>query len=197
MKSVRHHIRIARQVVEDFFRRLAGLTALMEKNGVWILSVGAIIFFPFIIRFIVWSVPYGPSFNVQADKDELESARRKISQEVAALDRKLDAKRPKSYYLVINSASNEFELYRGAQLIKRDKCSTGSYKRKRIYLNGRESLKVYLAGDNVSSGDDPLNIMARPVPRRNVIPAHTELDVGKVYHTHIHSEFHRFFNHFC
>ncbi|MCK4746930.1 MAG: hypothetical protein KAT15_07845, partial [Bacteroidales bacterium] len=43
---------------------------------------------------------------------------------------------------------------------------TGNYKRKRIFLNRRESLKIYLTTDDIPSGDDPLNIMAEPVPRR-------------------------------
>ena len=34
---------------------------------------------------------------------------------------------PKSYYLKINSADNEFFLYKNKQLVKQGKCSTGSY----------------------------------------------------------------------
>jgi len=62
-----------------------------------------------------------------------------------------------------------------------------NYKRKRIFLNGRESLKIFLTGDDISSGDDLLSIMVQPVARRNIIPAHAELDVDEVYQSNIHS----------
>ena len=88
---------------------------------------------------------------------------------------------------VITDSTGEFSM----QAVARDSwiivAPTGNYKRKRIFLSGRESLKIYLTGDDKSSGDDPLNIMARPVSRRNMIPAHAELDVSETYHSNIHS----------
>ena len=60
-------------------------------------------------------------------EDNLGLAQQKITREIAVLDRRLNAKMPKSYFLVINSASNEFALYKGNAIIKKDKCSTGSY----------------------------------------------------------------------
>ena len=64
---------------------------------------------------------------------------------------------------------------------------TGNYKKKRIFLNRRESLKILLTGDDIFSGDDPLTIMDQPVARRNMIPAHAELDINEVYQSNIHS----------
>lgn len=50
-----------------------------------------------------------------------------LQYDLARLDRKLSGKVPRSNYLIINTSANEFALYRGSQLIKKDKCSTGSY----------------------------------------------------------------------
>ena len=50
-----------------------------------------------------------------------------LTKEISALDRKISAKTPKTYYLVINSTANEFSLFKGDALIKKDMCSTGSY----------------------------------------------------------------------
>jgi L,D-transpeptidase ErfK/SrfK len=62
-----------------------------------------------------------------ASQQDIEKAGKKLQTEIEALDRKLSAKTPRGHYLVINSAANEFALYKGHKLIKRDKCSTGSY----------------------------------------------------------------------
>ncbi len=59
--------------------------------------------------------------------DAIEMATSKINKEIKELDRKLAAKIPKSYYMIINCSSNEFTLLKGDKIIKKDKCSTGSY----------------------------------------------------------------------
>lgn len=100
---------------------------LLRKHAVLLAGLALVGILPLLIRAVVWMVPLSSPATLQLEEQELASLRRKISQETKLLDRKLNAKRPGSYYLVINSASNEFALYRGAELIKRDKCSTGSY----------------------------------------------------------------------
>lgn len=47
--------------------------------------------------------------------------------ELAVLDKKLKSNMPRNNYLVVNSTMNEFYLYKGEELIKKDMCSTGSY----------------------------------------------------------------------
>ena len=88
---------------------------------------------------------------------------------------------------VVTDSAGEFSIETGARDNWIIVSPTGNYKRKRIFLNRRESLKIFLAGDDMSSGDDPLTIMAQPVARRNMIPAHAELDVNEVYQSNIHS----------
>lgn len=53
--------------------------------------------------------------------------RANAEKELAVLDKKLKANMPRNNYLVVNSTMNEFYLYKGDQLIKKDMCSTGSY----------------------------------------------------------------------
>ena len=98
------------------------------RKGFVVLSVIVLVLtIPLLIRGLVWHTKK-PSDGLNSMNPEyILSEQRKITREIAVLDKKLDAKRPKSYYLVINSAANEFSLYRGAQLIIKDKCSTGSY----------------------------------------------------------------------
>jgi len=127
MKSARNYITLVRKAPEYIIRWLREVPALLEKYALAILAVALIFIFPLIIRFIIWAVPAEKPFNFQGSEQELESVRQKISREITLLDRKLDAMRPSSYYLIINSASNEFELYHGTELIKKDMCSTGSY----------------------------------------------------------------------
>ena len=99
-----------------------------NKNKVFFLIVAALyIILPLLIRAVVWQIPK-PVFSVaMVNSEKLIRAQQKIEREIAVLNRKLIIRRPGSYYLVINSASNEFSLYRGDKMIKRGKCSTGSY----------------------------------------------------------------------
>jgi L,D-transpeptidase ErfK/SrfK len=58
---------------------------------------------------------------------EVERLINQYNLEIDKLDKTLQSKTPQSTYLIINSSANEFSIYKGADLIKKDKCSTGSY----------------------------------------------------------------------
>ena len=51
----------------------------------------------------------------------------KAEKDLVVLDKKITANTPQKNYIVINSTANEFYLYKGTNLIKKDICSTGSY----------------------------------------------------------------------
>ncbi|MBN1119210.1 MAG: L,D-transpeptidase [Bacteroidales bacterium] len=90
-------------------------------------GIAFIIVVPVIVRLIIWmalSINHAP---FQSNDAELLKARDNIKREIGLVDKKLNSKRPRSYFIVINSASNEFVLYKGNEIIKKDKCSTGSY----------------------------------------------------------------------
>lgn len=103
-----------------------GLTFL-KQHYLPLAGVAMIFIIPLFIREIIWVFPISKAITVQSSEGDLSSARQKIELEITSLDKKLNSKRPKSFFLVINSASNEFVLYKGNEIIKRDKCSTGSY----------------------------------------------------------------------
>jgi TonB-linked SusC/RagA family outer membrane protein len=82
---------------------------------------------------------------------------------------------------VVTDAEGRFEIIpesRDAWLIVSP--ATG-YKRRRINLNRREELTIILTPNDLKSGDDPLLLFAAQVPRRNLVPAHTEIDVTEMY----------------
>jgi TonB-linked SusC/RagA family outer membrane protein len=60
---------------------------------------------------------------------------------------------------------------------------TGDYKAKRIYLNYRQQLNIYLTPADVFSGDDLVNILERPVAKRNIAAAFTPVDLKDLDHT--------------
>jgi len=60
---------------------------------------------------------------------------------------------------------------------------TGDYKPKRVYLNGRRQLSIYLTPSDILSGDDQLLILARPVLKRNMAAAFSPVDIKDIYHT--------------
>ncbi|MBN2813391.1 MAG: SusC/RagA family TonB-linked outer membrane protein, partial [Bacteroidales bacterium] len=54
------------------------------------------------------------------------------------------------------------------------------YKVKRVYRNSREQLVVYLTPLDMVSGDDPVQIMGRPVMRRNIAAAYTAVNIKDI-----------------
>jgi len=82
---------------------------------------------PILVRVVVLSTTSFRNNGPEMSEEELSLISDKIDADTKKMERKLAAKTPSSYYLVINSAANEFSLYKGGKLIRKDKCSTGSY----------------------------------------------------------------------
>jgi L,D-transpeptidase ErfK/SrfK len=88
--------------------------------GSLIFVLGVIFIQPITINlFLLNSQPY--------DSESVDSLVNQYNLAIDKLDKTLLSKTPQSAYLIINSSANEFSLYKGADLIKKDKCSTGSY----------------------------------------------------------------------
>lgn len=97
-------------------------------KGIIILAVlCAVASLPLIIKNISIYLSKSDRQETIVQVEKLDAAKNKLKKEIAVLNRKLESKTPKSYYLIINSSSNEFMLNKGSRLIKKDKCSTGSY----------------------------------------------------------------------
>ena len=50
-----------------------------------------------------------------------------IEKELADINKKLDAFKPKGYYLIVNTSGNDFTLMNGGEVKLKGQCSTGSY----------------------------------------------------------------------
>lgn len=127
MKAVSYLKKLSLKAVDEISLQSSRIITLAERYFVQITGVALIVFFPILVRSIIWTMPLSKPAMTVADSMDLSALQRNISRDLAILDKKLNTKRPRSYYLVINSASNEFVLCRGAEIVKRDKCSTGSY----------------------------------------------------------------------
>lgn len=82
---------------------------------------------PLLVRVGVWRTIAAKNKTVWLTDSQLLQKQAALEKDLHKLDAALQKKTPSTYYLIINSASNEFRLYKGHQLIKKDKCSTGSY----------------------------------------------------------------------
>ena len=62
-------------------------------------------------------------------KEEAEMADSKaiLESSINKLDKQLDEMIPKDCYMIINSTDNEFTLKKGNEIVRKGKCSTGSY----------------------------------------------------------------------
>lgn len=99
----------------------------LRNNKVPILLMVMVISIPLLLRIVLLQDFFIHSEQIAISQEEYDPVSKQIDKEIKALDKKLAAKTPKSFYLIINSSSNVFSLYKGTQLIKKDKCSTGSY----------------------------------------------------------------------
>ncbi len=92
-----------------------------------LIAIILLIGLPLVLRQIIWTFNK-PNTRVNTSQTEIMPvAKQQLEYDLARLDKKLASKTPRSYYLIINTASNEFSLYKGSELIRKDKCSTGSY----------------------------------------------------------------------
>ncbi|MCU4164375.1 L,D-transpeptidase [Carboxylicivirga caseinilyticus] len=98
-----------------------------KQYNLYILSLVLLILIPLSIRGIVWMTITNNNKTLQVEEIQLTSVKQMLTKEILMLDKKLANKKPKSNYLVINSSSNIFRLYKNNELVKEDKCSTGSY----------------------------------------------------------------------
>ncbi len=57
---------------------------------------------------------------------------------------------------------------------------SSGYKQKRVFLNDRTQLTIYLTPNDVLSGNDPVRILNQEFVRRNIIPAVDALDVEEI-----------------
>jgi TonB-linked SusC/RagA family outer membrane protein len=60
---------------------------------------------------------------------------------------------------------------------------SSGYKQKRVFLNDRTQLTVYLTSNDILSGDDPVEILNQEFKRRNIIPSLDALDVRDIQFT--------------
>lgn len=128
----RHFVYLVKNVftskLSPFFLKLYRQLAMqLRKRIVEIASVVLVCAIPILAREIIWLSIQPRDYYPDLDEKALAGIESKIERRSTTLNSKLDARIPRSYYMVINSSSNEFSLYRGGKLVKTDKCSTGSY----------------------------------------------------------------------
>jgi len=86
---------------------------------------------------------------------------------------------------VVTNAEGEFTVRSGSGNDWINVSPASGYKMKRVFLNDRNQVEIYLTPDDISSGDDKLAVLSRAVPKRNMMVAYTDLDVRNIYHTNV------------
>lgn len=57
------------------------------------------------------------------------------------------------------------------------------YKTKRVFLNNRHDLKVYLTANDLSAGDDPMTILSQQIIKKDVVSSYFDMKSTDVYKT--------------
>lgn len=84
---------------------------------------------------------------------------------------------------VVSNVSGEFELEAPSGNEWLIISPTGEFKKKRVYLNNRDNVKIYLTPVNISGGDDQVTMLFQQFRKRNIITPYSELDVTDIHHT--------------
>jgi TonB-linked SusC/RagA family outer membrane protein len=61
------------------------------------------------------------------------------------------------------------------------------FKGKRVYLNNRAEIRIYLTATDMESGDDEVTILSRQVLRRNIISSYSSLNTNAIHHSPVMS----------
>ncbi len=59
----------------------------------------------------------------------------------------------------------------------------GPFKMKRVYLNNRNEIKIYLSPSDIASGEDQVTMLFQPFLKRNIITSFADLDISRIHHT--------------
>ncbi len=95
-----------------------------------VIMVGGILFFGSMVLFAIPALQEStivlPAMTeIPASADESGSNKESLETDITKLQAKLDKLTPTDAYIVINTSDNHFFLYKGKQLIRDGRCSTG------------------------------------------------------------------------
>ena len=62
---------------------------------------------------------------------------------------------------------------------------TSDYKKKKIFLNNRSALTIYLTESDISSGDDQLYLISQQVRKRDIVSSYSELNSEDIHQTNV------------
>jgi TonB-linked SusC/RagA family outer membrane protein len=60
---------------------------------------------------------------------------------------------------------------------------SGEYKKKRVFLNNRTELKIYLTSNGVQSGDDNLSVLSQDILKRDMVASFSSINASTVKET--------------
>ena len=126
-KSVRSYLEILSTTGAAVSSEFSKLVQFGKKQYLIMICLAGVIIFPVLFQYILINIKLHSTQISIFPPEKLQVTKNKLEKEIVVLNRKLAGKTPDSYYLVINSADNEFTLFRGTKIIRKDKCSTGSY----------------------------------------------------------------------
>ena len=111
-------------IISEIYINLVSKLKKIYKPALYIFLL---LILPYIVQFIILKYYSFTAHNDNSGIEAIAAEKEIITKEIDDLNSRLDSKTPKSFYLVVNSTINEFSLFKGKDLVKSDKCSTGSY----------------------------------------------------------------------
>jgi L,D-transpeptidase ErfK/SrfK len=103
---------------------------LENKINIGLLLAAIVFLFALLLVFTVTNLSISKIERYSASTafdNDIESKAELLSKKINEIDAHLKSKAPKGNYIIINSSANEFVLRNNAEVLRKDKCSTGSY----------------------------------------------------------------------
>jgi L,D-transpeptidase ErfK/SrfK len=116
---------------ENLEVKKSGFKSFISKPAIkFPLVMVVLILFVLILPFLVQSITTSLTarqFKIisTSSSEEFLAQKTSLEKNISQLENKLIDLTPKSFYFVVNSTDNDFQLYKGKELIREGRCSTG------------------------------------------------------------------------
>ena len=84
---------------------------------------------------------------------------------------------------VVSNEAGEFTLAAPSGSEWLNVSPSDQYKKKRVFLNNRTELKIYLTSNDVVSGDDNLVVLSQDILRRDMVASFSTINSSDIKHT--------------
>ena len=153
------------------------LKRTLEMRNIQIFRFVALAFIFIITPLLSWSQVSSPASRDTVIKGVILST---ANQPVAGMSVSIEGS---NLLPVITNDSGQFRITSGSEQNWILVSTTGNYKTKRIFINGRNKISIYLTPQDLESGDDKIHILSRDISKRDMVASYSDVNLSDIRHS--------------